>query len=141
MVMKPTRILLVVSDKGLRIALDAALTTEEFEVVWVGNMYMAMYELGVNHSSPFNLILLDLDCPLESPCDGVRELKSIARALPVVVLTDFPDLAVRVGSVFARVMDKSLVAQPKFFEALREVATPAPETNCKELIPNPMAIH
>lgn len=84
------RILLAEDDQQLGFALKAGLEHEGFIVDWVRDGSAARYEAGI---STYSALVLDINMPLMSGIEVLKNIRKSSNATPVLMLTAQDDVA------------------------------------------------
>jgi DNA-binding response OmpR family regulator len=93
--LKPTRLLVVDDDPGIRSLLAEYLGPREFEVLTVGTGEQALAQL--REAVP-DVVILDLDLPESPGIEVLAGLKAAEPALPVLILTGRGDIQTAIRS-------------------------------------------
>ena len=99
------RILVVDDDDAVRRGLRGVLVMEGYEVVTAINGFQAT---AAFRSQPCDLALIDMNMPLLNGWGAIGALRSLAPALPIVIITARPDQRTLAREVGVELMEKPL---------------------------------
>lgn len=99
------RILVVDDDEAVRTGLRCVLIMEGYEVITAHNGFQA---LAAFRSQPCDLALIDMNMPLRNGWGAIASLRSLAPALPIVIITARPDQRTVAREAGVELMEKPL---------------------------------
>jgi CheY-like chemotaxis protein len=121
--MNQPRVLLVDDDRSVLDALGAVLESEGFDVIRAANGHEAV-EKFCEHRA--DLVLLDLNMPVEGGWDTYKRLKSINPLLPIVVITALMQKPLDIPLLLEAM--RALLAEPAQ-QRLARITTHQPQTH------------
>lgn len=118
-------ILLVDDDPSIRLMVSRVLTGEGYEVICAANGAEA---LSVTSTARVDLVLLDLNMPVQGGWDTFERLTTENPCLAVIVITARPNqLFTAVGAGVGALMEKPLDF-PKLLRTIKNLLSENPET-------------
>jgi DNA-binding response OmpR family regulator len=111
---RDTRLLLAEDDEPLRDLLTSILSLEGHDVTAVASADDIMTEL-IHDTGAYDVVVTDLRMPGSSALEVVAKLRASGHSVPIIVMTAFPDDAVRLQALSLGTM---LIAKPFSLEAM-----------------------
>ncbi len=114
-------VLVVDDDEAVRVGLRSVLISEKYRVITASNGVEAV---AAFRAQPCELALIDMNMPVQNGWGTIAGLRSLAPALPIVIITARPDQRALARETSVELMEKPLDL-PRLLRRIRELlATP-----------------